>query len=148
MGTPLLRGVFGPDWARAWVAGAKIGWKRFCRMPLVVTTDQALHHAAGKSQRRNALQGKPSGAALLLNNYAKINSKMASKMGSNSRDLRQNEASHCEQSSSYERSHSAEQARLSVAVPKALYKRLKIVAHDRDMTVSALVLQLIRSEIN
>jgi hypothetical protein len=35
-----------------------------------------------------------------------------------------------------------------VAVPKALYKRLKLVAHDRDMTVSALVLQLIRSEID
>lgn len=68
-------------------------------------------------------------------------------MGSNLANSRQNSAPHSEQSSHYERSHSAELARLSVAVPKALYKRLKLVAHDRDMTVSALVLQLIRSEI-
>jgi predicted DNA-binding ribbon-helix-helix protein len=63
-------------------------------------------------------------------------------------DLRQNPASHSELNSYHERSHSAELARLSVAVPKSLYKRLKLVAHDRDMTVSALVLQLIRSEID
>ena len=61
---------------------------------------------------------------------------------------RQNSHSHSDSVSHFERNHSADLARLSVAVPKALYKRLKLVAHDRDMTVSALVLQLIRSEIN
>lgn len=66
---------------------------------------------------------------------------------SNLANSRQKMVSQSDQDSCFERSHSAEQARLSVAVPKSLYKRLKLVAHDRDMTVSALVLQLIRSEI-
>jgi len=40
-----------------------------------------------------------------------------------------------------------EQARLSVALPRNLYKRLKIVAHDSDMTVSSFVIKLIRAEL-
>ena len=40
-----------------------------------------------------------------------------------------------------------EQARLSVALPRNLYKKLKIVAHDSDMTVSSFVIKLIRAEL-
>jgi hypothetical protein len=39
------------------------------------------------------------------------------------------------------------QARLSVGVPRGVYKQLKLLAHDRDMTVSALLVQLIKAEI-
>lgn len=40
-----------------------------------------------------------------------------------------------------------EQARLSVMMPRSLYKRLKLTAHDNDTTVSSLIIQLIRSEL-
>ena len=39
------------------------------------------------------------------------------------------------------------QARLSVGVPRGVYKQLKLLAHDRDMTISALLVQLIKAEI-
>jgi len=39
------------------------------------------------------------------------------------------------------------QARLSVSVPRGLYKKLKLLAHDREMTLSELLLQLIKAEI-
>jgi hypothetical protein len=44
-------------------------------------------------------------------------------------------------------SSASAQARLSVTVPRGLHKRLKLLAHDRDMTVSALLIQLIKAEI-
>jgi hypothetical protein len=43
--------------------------------------------------------------------------------------------------------NSSPQARLSVGVPRSVYKQLKLLAHDRDMTVSALLVQLIKAEI-
>ena len=43
--------------------------------------------------------------------------------------------------------NSSPQARLSVGVPRGIYKQLKLLAHDRDMTVSALLVQLIKAEI-
>ena len=43
--------------------------------------------------------------------------------------------------------NSSPQARLSVGVPRGVYKQLKLLAHDRDMTVSALLVQLIKAEI-
>jgi hypothetical protein len=42
---------------------------------------------------------------------------------------------------------SDEQARLSVTLPRSLYKRLKLAAHDNDTTVSSLIIKLIRSEL-
>jgi hypothetical protein len=39
------------------------------------------------------------------------------------------------------------QARLSVGVPRSIYKKLKLLAHDREMTISALLVQLIKAEI-
>ena len=39
------------------------------------------------------------------------------------------------------------QARISVAVPRGLHKKLKLLAHDRDMTVSALLIKLIKAEV-
>ena len=44
-------------------------------------------------------------------------------------------------------SNSSPQARLSVGVPRGVYKQLKLLAHDRDMTISALLIQLIKAEI-
>jgi len=44
-------------------------------------------------------------------------------------------------------SNSSSQARLSVSVPRGVYKQLKLLAHDRDMTISALLVQLIKAEI-
>ena len=44
-------------------------------------------------------------------------------------------------------SNSSPQARLSVSVPRGVYKQLKLLAHDRDMTISALLVQLIKAEI-
>ena len=39
------------------------------------------------------------------------------------------------------------QARLSVAIPRGVYKKFKLLAHDREMTVSALLLHLIKAEL-
>jgi predicted DNA-binding ribbon-helix-helix protein len=39
------------------------------------------------------------------------------------------------------------QGRISVAVPRSLHKKLKLLAHDRDMTVSALLIKLIKAEV-
>jgi hypothetical protein len=39
------------------------------------------------------------------------------------------------------------QARLSVSIPRGVYKRFKLLAHDREMTVSALLLHLIKAEL-
>jgi len=39
------------------------------------------------------------------------------------------------------------QARLSVSVPRGLGRKIKLLAHDRDMTVSELLLHLIKSAI-
>jgi hypothetical protein len=44
-------------------------------------------------------------------------------------------------------SSSVQQARISVSVPRGIYKQLKLLAHDRDVTVSALLLGLIKNEI-
>jgi hypothetical protein len=44
-------------------------------------------------------------------------------------------------------SNSSPQARLSVAVPRSIYKKLKLLAHDRGMTISSLLVQLIKAEI-
>jgi hypothetical protein len=43
--------------------------------------------------------------------------------------------------------HTADQARLSVLLPKGLYKQIKLKAHDQDMTLSAWLIKLIRSEL-
>ena len=43
--------------------------------------------------------------------------------------------------------NSSSQARLSVGVPRSIYKKLKLLAHDREMTISALLVQLIKAEI-
>jgi hypothetical protein len=45
------------------------------------------------------------------------------------------------------KSNSSLQARLSVNVPRGVYKQLKLLAHDRGMTISALLVQLIKAEI-
>lgn len=42
----------------------------------------------------------------------------------------------------------SDQARLSINLPKSLYKQLKIHAHDKESTLSALIIQLIRAEIH
>ena len=39
------------------------------------------------------------------------------------------------------------QARLSVSVPRGLGRKIKLLAHDRDMTVSELLLHLIKTAI-
>jgi hypothetical protein len=39
------------------------------------------------------------------------------------------------------------QARLSVFVPRGLGRKIKLMAHDRDMTVSELLLHLIKTAI-
>ena len=39
------------------------------------------------------------------------------------------------------------QARLSVSVPRGLGRKIKLMAHDRDMTVSELLLHLIKSAL-
>jgi len=39
------------------------------------------------------------------------------------------------------------QARVSVAIPRGVYKKFKLLAHDREMTVSALLLHLIKAEL-
>jgi hypothetical protein len=44
--------------------------------------------------------------------------------------------------------NSSPQARISVTVPKGIYKQLKLLAHDREMTVSSLILGLIKAEIH
>ena len=44
-------------------------------------------------------------------------------------------------------SNSSPKARLSVSVPRGVYKQLKLLAHDRDTTISALLVQLIKAEI-
>lgn len=41
----------------------------------------------------------------------------------------------------------AGQARLSVVLPRSLYKKVKLVAHDQDMTLSAWLIKLIRAEL-
>lgn len=41
----------------------------------------------------------------------------------------------------------AGQARLSVLLPRSLYKKVKLVAHDQDMTLSAWLIKLIRAEL-
>jgi len=46
-----------------------------------------------------------------------------------------------------EQARCGEQARLSINLPKNLYKRLKLHAHDKDSTLSALIIQLIKDEI-
>jgi hypothetical protein len=40
------------------------------------------------------------------------------------------------------------QARLSVSVPRGLGRKIKLLAHDRDMTVSELLLHLIKTAIH
>jgi predicted DNA-binding ribbon-helix-helix protein len=44
-------------------------------------------------------------------------------------------------------SSASAQASTSVAVPRGLHKKLKLLAHDRDMTVSALLIKLIKAEV-
>ena len=39
------------------------------------------------------------------------------------------------------------QARISVAIPRDVYKKFKLLALDREMTVSALLLHLIKTEL-
>jgi hypothetical protein len=39
------------------------------------------------------------------------------------------------------------QARISVTIPRGVYKKFKLLAHDREMTVSALLLHLIKAEL-
>jgi hypothetical protein len=39
------------------------------------------------------------------------------------------------------------QARLSVSVPRGLGRKIKLLAHERDMTVSELLLHLIKAAI-
>lgn len=41
----------------------------------------------------------------------------------------------------------ADQARLSVLLPKGLYRQIKLRAHDQDMTISAWLIKLIRAEL-
>jgi hypothetical protein len=49
---------------------------------------------------------------------------------------------------SLQKSSSSTQARVSVSVPRGIHKKLKLLAHDRDITVSTLLLDLIKAEIN
>jgi hypothetical protein len=39
------------------------------------------------------------------------------------------------------------QARLSISLPKSLYRQFKIHAHEKDSTLSALIIQMIKAEI-
>ena len=39
------------------------------------------------------------------------------------------------------------QARISVAIPRDVYNKFKLLALDREMTVSALLLHLIKTEL-
>jgi predicted DNA-binding ribbon-helix-helix protein len=50
------------------------------------------------------------------------------------------------QTSSHQESRSTGQMRLSVSVSRTLGRKLKLLAHDREMTVSALLLELIKAE--
>ena len=43
-------------------------------------------------------------------------------------------------------SRSTEQMRLSVSISRTLNRKLKLLAHDQEMTVSALMLELIKAE--
>jgi len=43
-------------------------------------------------------------------------------------------------------SRSTEQMRLSVSISRTLSRKLKLLAHDQEMTVSALLLELIKAE--
>jgi hypothetical protein len=49
---------------------------------------------------------------------------------------------------SLQESSSSTQARVSVSVPRGIHKKLKLLAHDRDITVSTLLLDLIKAEIH
>ena len=49
---------------------------------------------------------------------------------------------------SLQESSSSAQARVSVSVPRGIHKKLKLLAHDRDITVSTLLLDLIKAEIH
>lgn len=44
-------------------------------------------------------------------------------------------------------SSSSSQARISVSLPRGIHKQLKLLALDRDTTISALLLSLINDEI-
>jgi len=44
-------------------------------------------------------------------------------------------------------SSSSSQARISVSLPRGIHKQLKLLAHDRDITISTLLLGLIKAEI-
>ena len=48
--------------------------------------------------------------------------------------------------SSGQESRSTEQMRLSVSISRTLSRKLKLLAHDQEMTVSALLLELIKAE--
>jgi len=41
----------------------------------------------------------------------------------------------------------SDQARLSISLSRHLYKRFKLYAHEKDSTISALIVQLIKAEI-
>jgi hypothetical protein len=41
----------------------------------------------------------------------------------------------------------SDQARLSISLSRQLYKRFKLYAHEKDSTISALIVQLIKAEI-
>jgi len=47
---------------------------------------------------------------------------------------------------SRQESRSTEQMRLSVSISRTLSRKLKLLAHDQEMTVSALLLELIKAE--
>jgi len=49
---------------------------------------------------------------------------------------------------SLQESSSSTQARVSVSVPRGIHKKLKLLAHDRDITISTLLLDLIKAEIH
>lgn len=38
-------------------------------------------------------------------------------------------------------------ARLSVSVPRSLYRQIRLLAHDQDSTLTALIVRLIREEL-
>jgi hypothetical protein len=48
--------------------------------------------------------------------------------------------------SNRQESRSTEQMRLSVSISRTLSRKLKLLAHDQEMTVSALLLELIKAE--
>jgi len=48
--------------------------------------------------------------------------------------------------SSRQESRSTEQMRISVSISRTLSRKLKLLAHDQEMTVSALLLELIKAE--